>query len=64
MRLRSSLWFTLRSVQERDQQSPDPSLAQEDEETRVCINHYLRLADLALSGEINQESAGGDDQVA
>lgn len=64
MRLRSSLWFTLRSVQERDQQSPDPSLAQEDEETRVCINHYLRLADLALSGEINHESAGGDDQVA
>lgn len=64
MRLRSSLWFTLRSAQERDQQSPDPSLAQEDEETRVCINHYLRLADLALAGEINQEPAGGDDQVA
>lgn len=64
MRLRSSLWFTLRSAQERDQQSSDPSLAQEDEETRVCVNHYLRLADLALSGEINQESEGGDDQVA
>jgi len=65
MRLRSSLWFKFRPSQEHGQQPPDPSLSQEDEETRAVINHYLRLADLALSAEIDQESAeGSDDQVA
>lgn len=39
----------------------EPSLAKEDEETRVSINHYLRLADQALSGDPEQEISERDD---
>jgi hypothetical protein len=45
---RSVLWPKLPGSQ-APPRSPDPSLAQEDPETRIAVAHYLVLADFLLS---------------
>jgi len=64
MRLRSFPWSKFLRTQENGPRSPEPSLIQEDEETRVSIHHYLRLADQALSTDAEQESGRDDDDQA
>lgn len=65
MRLRSFSWSKLVSPKQRDPQPPDPSLVQEDPETRTSITRYLRLADQAIFGDTGQElSEKDDDEVA
>ncbi|HEY6248708.1 MAG TPA: hypothetical protein VI685_02040 [Candidatus Angelobacter sp.] len=61
MPLRSFLWSKFRFGKERAPRPSDPSLTQEDEETRATINHYLRLADRVLSAETGQKSTEEDD---
>jgi len=64
MRLRSFLWSKLVPAKERDPQPPEPSVAQEDPETRASIARYLRLADQAISGNPSQEFNEKDDDEA
>ena len=60
MRPRSFSWSGFRSHEDRDSSFWDPSLAQEDEETRASISHHLHLADQLLSTD-NEETAGPED---
>ena len=64
MHPRSFSWLGFRSVEERDLLCGDPSLAQEDEETRASINHYLRLAGQLLSTDHEETLRQKDDDEA
>lgn len=63
MRPRPFLWLRFRSKQ-GDPPPLEPSLAKEDEETRAGVNHYLRLADQALSTDEPDLSIEKDEGVA
>jgi len=48
---RSVLWPRLPATKDSLAESPEPSLEQEDPETRIAVTHYLLLADSLLSRE-------------
>jgi hypothetical protein len=48
---RPVLWPKLPATKAPPPESPDPSFAQEDPETRIAIAHYLLLADRFLSSD-------------
>jgi hypothetical protein len=64
VRPRSFFWSKFRPFKERDSRPAEPSLIQEDEESRMTISHYLRLADRVLSAELKPETKEDDDEVA
>lgn len=64
MRLRSFSWSGFRSQDEPELPACDPSLAQEDEETRTSVSHYLRLADQLLFTQEEEPSGQTDDNEA
>lgn len=61
MRLRSFSWLGFRHRGETDAVL-DPSLTPEDDETRAAVNHYLRLADQALSSDQEKFEIPKDDK--
>lgn len=46
---RSVLWPKLPATKDSLPESSEPSLEQEDPETRIAVTHYLLLADCLLS---------------
>jgi len=64
MRAHTYLWSRVPSAPGSELRSAEEPLAQEDQETRVVIGHYLSLAERLLPAEPEPSAVEEDNQAA